>query len=235
MPEDQPFVGPQRRLAGGPCGPYGSRAAPPRRPARPAAAAVRLLKFSATTSRSVQKRAHKSSVCSLDDRSRKAADTECAVLAPQHDQGTIEIEQRSGIGLASPRHCGRTRRHRAAARARRIAEAGIAAAVPLHRRAGGIAAKAEPGFVLLPRHPAPRGLQRRRAQDRFIAVIHGRRAAQRQQEHGRDARLCSADAGGDARLIVIAQHPIRPAAGRQSLFILLDQASDGRRRPMRSG
>ena len=37
-------------------------------------------------------------------------------------------------------------------------------------------------------------------------------------------RACAApDAAGDARLVVVAEHPVRPATGRQRSLVLVDQ------------
>ena len=60
----------------------------------------------------------------------------------------------------------------------------------------------------------------------LVAVVHRRRAAQGEQQHRGDARLRAADAGGDARPVVVAEHPVRPAAGRQRGFVLVDRGGD---------
>ena len=60
----------------------------------------------------------------------------------------------------------------------------------------------------------------------LVAVIHCRRAAQRQQQHCGNARLRFADARRDTRLVVISQNPVRPAAGRQSGFVIGDELAD---------
>jgi hypothetical protein len=67
----------------------------------------------------------------------------------------------------------------------------------------------------------------------LVAVIHCRRAAQRQQQHGGNARLRFADARRDTRLIVVSQNPVRPAAGWQSAFVVRHQLADRRRGPRR--
>ena len=65
----------------------------------------------------------------------------------------------------------------------------------------------------------------------LVAVVERRRAAQRQQQHRRDARLRLPDAGGDARPVVVAEHPVRPAARRQRGLVVGDQLGERRARP----
>ncbi len=48
-----------------------------------------------------------------------------------------------------------------------------------------------------------------------------------------DARLRLADPGTDARLVVVAEHPIRPAARRQRRLVFVDQLCDRARVPAR--
>src|ERR1700730_10376641 len=65
----------------------------------------------------------------------------------------------------------------------------------------------------------------------FVAVIQRWRAAQGQEQHGRDASLFRSDARRYARPVVIAENPVRPAAVRQSRLIILDQLGDVGSRP----
>jgi hypothetical protein len=67
----------------------------------------------------------------------------------------------------------------------------------------------------------------------LVAVVAGGRAAQGEQQHGGDARLRRPDAGGDAVLVVVAQHPIGPGAGREIGFVLIHQPAHGLRMPRR--
>ena len=60
------------------------------------------------------------------------------------------------------------------------------------------------------------------AQTNLVAIIDGRRATQSQQEHRGKPRLGSADPRGDARTIMIAEDPVRPAAGRQNRLVFVD-------------
>src|SRR5258705_299330 len=48
----------------------------------------------------------------------------------------------------------------------------------------------------------------------LVAVIERRRAAQGEQQHRRDAGLLAADAARNPGPVVIAEHPVRPGAGR---------------------
>ena len=79
--------------------------------------------------------------------------------------------------------------------------------VPLKRRPRRVAAQSQSRLVFLPwilhrvlRNGDP-------ADSELIAVIHSRRAAQRQQQHGGNAGLRFSDASRNPRLIVIAQAP----------------------------
>ena len=65
----------------------------------------------------------------------------------------------------------------------------------------------------------------------LVAVIHRRRAPEGEEQHGGDARLRFADPGRDARLVVVAEHPVGPAAARQRLLVFLDQHGDLARVP----
>ncbi len=58
-------------------------------------------------------------------------------------------------------------------------------------------------------------------------------AAQREEQHRRDARLRRADARGDARPVVVAEHPVGPRARRQQALVLGDEAREVARVPRR--
>ena len=96
--------------------------------------------------------------------------------------------------------------------------------VPLHRRALGVAPEADAGDPLLERVLHPLRRDRHVAHADLVAVVERRRAAQRQQQHRRDARLRRADAAGDPVLVVVAEHPVRPAAGRQRRLVVARSA-----------
>ena len=119
----------------------------------------------------------------------EAADAESRVLPAQGDQAAVEGEDRGrvpGQVLHVAAREGRIERQpRPAGR-----EAGAGGAVPLHRRALRVAAEAEAGLVLLPRvlHARRAGSSTWPHAD-LVAVVEGRRAAQRQQQHGGDPRL----------------------------------------------
>jgi hypothetical protein len=61
---------------------------------------------------------------------------------------------------------------------------------------------------------------------KFIAIIHGRRTAQREEQKCGHARLLLAEPSGDARPVMVAQNPIWPAAGRNGTFIPPDQRDE---------
>jgi len=86
-------------------------------------------------------------------------------------------------------------------------------------------------LVLLPRVLRRAGSNVDAGKPDLVAVIHGRRAAQRHQQHRRNPRLGLSDASGDARPVVIAEHPVRPAAGRQQALVIRDGLGDGARIP----
>ena len=81
-------------------------------------------------------------------------------------------------------------------------------------------------FIFRPRHPAA---------ERSVRGLMpcSLPAAQSEQQHGRDARLRHADARGDALVVVITEHPVRPAAFRQRALVLIDQGGDAARIPHR--
>ncbi len=53
----------------------------------------------------------------------------------------------------------------------------------------------------------------------LVAVVERGRAAQREQQHGGGARLLGADARGEARLVVVAEHVVGPGAGGQKALV----------------
>src|SRR5439155_837831 len=60
----------------------------------------------------------------------------------------------------------------------------------------------------------------------FVAIVDGRGAAQRQQQHRGDTRLVGSDAACDAWLVMIAEHPIGPSTLRQRRLVFLDELGD---------
>jgi hypothetical protein len=105
------------------------------------------------------------------------------------------------------------------------------ARVPLHRRSCGIPRYAEARLILSPRIPDQVRRYLDVADAEFVAVIQRWRAAQGQEQHGRDASLFRSDARRYARPVEIAENPVRPAAVRQSPLIILDQLGDVQSRP----
>ena len=65
----------------------------------------------------------------------------------------------------------------------------------------------------------------------LVAVVERRRPAQAQQQHSGNACLGGSHPGRDARAVVIAEHPVRPAAARQHRFVATDEAHDRSRAP----
>ena len=61
----------------------------------------------------------------------------------------------------------------------------------------------------------------------LIAVIEGRRAAERQQQNGSDPRLLWSNSCRDARPVVIAEHPVGPCTFRQRGLILFHEPGNG--------
>lgn len=68
---------------------------------------------------------------------------------------------------------------------------------------------------------------------KFIAIIHGRRTAQREEQKCGHARLLLAKPSGDARPVMVAQNPIWPAAGRNGTLIPPDERDEIARIPAR--
>src|SRR5262249_50125147 len=88
-----------------------------------------------------------------------------------------------------------------------LGEAGITAVVPLHGGAAAVAAHIDTGQVLLERIPDTVRRYRHLRHADLVAEIDRGRSAPGEQGHGRDPRLLASNAAGDARPIVIAQHP----------------------------
>ena len=108
----------------------------------------------------------------------------------------------------------------------------VGAIIPRHRRAFKIAAAPHARLI----HGLRVSIFFRRnvavVHADFVAVIHGRRAAQRQQQQLREAGVFLPGAFRRANpiLIMIAKHPIRPRAFGQCVFIRGREAADRFRR-----
>lgn len=160
----------------------------------------------------------------LDGDGPVGAQAEGRVLAAQGEQAAVECQDRArivaqdldvapaGIGIeGEPGFGGR--------------EAGLRTALPLHGRARGIASAAR--LVALPGIAFAPGRDRHAREPDLVAVVQGRRAAKRQQQHRRHPGLWLADPRRDAGLVVVAEHPVRPAARRQRRLVLVDQRRHG--------
>ncbi len=64
------------------------------------------------------------------------------------------------------------------------------------------------------------GRDRDLVQAQLVAIVERRRAAQAQEQHGRDPRLGLAHAAYDARPVVVAQNPVGPGALRQRRLVV---------------
>ena len=67
----------------------------------------------------------------------------------------------------------------------------------------------------------------------LVAVVERRRAPERQEQHRGHAGLGRAEPGRDPRLVVVAQHPVGPAARRQRGLVVGDHPAQRRDRPGR--
>ena len=150
------------------------------------------------------------------------ADRQRRLGAAQRSSARYRVSIEPGSRCLRPRHCASASRHAAAARARRVLNPAMGEpshAIGVRDR---IAAKADARLAQLPRVTHPVGRDVDLADAELVALIERRRAAQRQQQHRRDARLRLAELGGDARMVMAAEHPIGPAAGGQRRFIVGD-------------
>jgi hypothetical protein len=66
----------------------------------------------------------------------------------------------------------------------------------------------------------------------LVAVVPGRRSAQREQQHVRHAQQVRIDARRDPREIVIAEEPVRPRAGWHERLVRVDRRTYLVRRPL---
>jgi len=98
-------------------------------------------------------------------------------------------------------------------------EAPMRAVIPGHRRAAAVATESLSRNIALGGVAHALGRNPHLLHPELVAVGDGWRAAQREQLHRGDARLLEPDAGRNARPVVIAQYPVRPAAGRKGRFI----------------
>src|SRR6185295_12700829 len=102
-----------------------------------------------------------------------------------------------------------------------------------HRGTLRVAAEAEVRFAQFARITYPVRRDRHVFEAELITVVYGRRAAQRQEQNGGDARLLLAKPRGDARPVMVAQNPVGPAAGRQGVLISRDERNEIARVPCR--
>ena len=114
-----------------------------------------------------------------------------------------------------------------------IAEARVGRRIPLHGRTARVSSQAFTRHVLLQRVLYLVCWDGHIVHADLIAVIQGRRTAQGQQYHARYPGLGCAHSRGDARVVMVAKHPVRPAADRQRRLIAIDQAGDAARIPRR--
>ena len=112
-------------------------------------------------------------------------------------------------------------------------EARIFAVIPRHRRAHGVATQRQAGLTQLARIAHLRRPDRDIAQTQFVAIIERGRAAERQQQHRRDAGLCLPAPGRNARPVMVAEHPVGPTTRRQRGLIEGDRCCHGARPPWR--
>ncbi len=103
-------------------------------------------------------------------------------------------------------------------------EPGAGAAVPGHRGALGVAAAARDQAGDRVHDLA--GRDRHVAEAELVALVEDGRARQGQQQHGRHPGLGRADPAGHPGHVVVAEHPVRPAAGREGGQVAVDVAGD---------
>ncbi|MCY1227182.1 hypothetical protein D9M72_394440 [compost metagenome] len=110
-------------------------------------------------------------------------------------------------------------------------EARVRCGAPLHGCSLRVATQAHAGLVLLERvlHFIDGNGDVRHAD--LVAVVERRRAAQREQQHGRESRHLRPDAARNAGPVVVAQHPVRLGASGQGGFVVAHEAVDARRLP----
>ena len=112
-----------------------------------------------------------------------------------------------------------------------LTEARVGTVVPLHRRPLGVTPASETGQAPLHRVLDRLGRNWHVLHADLVALVQRRRAAQGQQQHRGHASLRSADAAGHALPVVIAEHPVRPGAGRQRRLVRVDERGDVARVP----
>ena len=107
----------------------------------------------------------------------------------------------------------------------------VRATVPRHRGPLGIAAEAESGNVLAPGVLRELGRDRDVLHPELVAVVDGGCPAEREQEQHRRARRGRSDPARDTRLVMVAEHPVRPGAQRQGRLHRVDRPSHRLGRP----
>src|SRR5262249_46378279 len=92
-------------------------------------------------------------------------------------------------------------------------EARMHTRIPLHWRSFAVAPQTETRKVFFERVMDPVRRDRHLSHSNLVAIINGRGAAERQQQHRSNARLFTSDSASDTRAVVIAKYPIRPPSG----------------------
>src|SRR5439155_17037614 len=114
-----------------------------------------------------------------------------------------------------------------------VGKSGVLCRAPLHRSSLGIATQTAPRNIFLERVlDLFRGNLHVMHAD-LIAVVKRRRAAQGEQQHRCQPRLCWTDPGRNARPVVVSKNPVRPATLRQRRLVFPDDASDITSLPLR--
>src|SRR5437016_1122939 len=85
--------------------------------------------------------------------------------------------------------------------------------IPLHWGSFAVAPQTATWKIFLDRIMGPFRRDRHLSHANLVAIVNGRSAAERQQQHRSDSRLLTSDTASDTRPVVIAEYPIRPASG----------------------
>src|SRR5579859_7286679 len=112
-----------------------------------------------------------------------------------------------------------------------VREAGLAGSIPRHRSAARISTQSEAGNVLLIRVLDPICRDSDVPHTYLVAVVHGRRSPQGQEQHGSDTGLGEADPRRYPRVIMIPEYPVWPTSHGQRRFVSIDQLGNRSRSP----